>query len=89
MVLVQPILLKGQIHDGLAVPELFVRQLVQILGRIDPEFLVQLGEGRRYSGGPAEMLLSKPRRKIFFIILPVLRIRIHIRMDPHLFGKLN
>jgi hypothetical protein len=62
MVLVQPILLKGQIHDGLAMPELFVRQLVQILGWIDPEFLVQFGEGRGYGGGPAEVPLSKPRR---------------------------
>jgi hypothetical protein len=64
MVLVQPILFKGQIHDGFAMPELFVRQLVQILGWIDPEFLVQFGEGRGYGGGPAEVLLSQPRRII-------------------------
>jgi hypothetical protein len=64
MVLVQPILLEGQIHDGLVMPELFVRQLVQILGWIDPEFLVQFGEGCGYGGGPAEVLLSKPRRII-------------------------
>ena len=47
MVSIQPILLKGQVHDGLAMLELFVREFVEILGRIDLELLLQYHQALR------------------------------------------